>query len=173
MLPAAARAMAPSAAASALMFSAANTLANCASITSGSMFFKLNCKQRDKTVTGIFFASVVASRNFTCSGGSSSVFNKALKLWPVSMCTSSIRYTLQRPWPGRNCALLSNSRVSSTPVRDAASTSIRSMKRPSAMAVQASQVPQGVEVTPDSQLKHAARMRANVVLPTPRVPVNR
>ena len=137
------------------------------------MFFKWNCRQRESTVTGIFFASVVASRNLTCSGGSSRVFNSALKLCPVSMWTSSIRYTLKRPWLGRNWALLSSSRVSSTPVREAASTSIKSMKRPAAMAVQMPHSPQGAEVMPVSQLKQAARIRAKVVLPTPRVPVNR
>jgi hypothetical protein len=34
-------------------------------------------------------------------------------------------------------------------------------------------LPQGVAVTPVSQLSALARMRASVVLPTPRVPVNR
>ena len=33
---------------------------------------------------------VVARMNLTCSGGSSRVFNIALKACPVSMCTSSI-----------------------------------------------------------------------------------
>jgi len=40
---------------------------------------------------GSFWGSVVASRNLACSGGSSSVFRRALKLWFDSMCTSSIR----------------------------------------------------------------------------------
>jgi hypothetical protein len=34
---------------------------------------------RDKTVIGSFSGSVVQKMNFTCSGGSSSVFNNALK----------------------------------------------------------------------------------------------
>ena len=34
--------------------------------------------QRDRTVTGTFRTSVVAKMNFTCGGGSSSVFRKAL-----------------------------------------------------------------------------------------------
>ena len=46
--------------------------------------------QRDRTVIGIFSASVVQKMNLTCSGGSSSVFNKALKAWTVSMWTSSM-----------------------------------------------------------------------------------
>ena len=41
--------------------------------------FRLNCRQRDSTVTGSFCGSVVASRNLTCGGGSSSVFSSALK----------------------------------------------------------------------------------------------
>src|SRR3546814_5668224 len=47
-------------------------------ICSGSSLFRLNFKQRDSTVTGSFCGSVVASRNFTCGGGSSSVFSNAL-----------------------------------------------------------------------------------------------
>ena len=43
--------------------------------------FRLNCRQRDSTVTGSFCGSVVASRNFTCGGGSSSVLSSALKEW--------------------------------------------------------------------------------------------
>jgi formiminotetrahydrofolate cyclodeaminase len=45
-------------------------------------------------VAGSFCGSVVASRNFTCGGGSSSVFSSALKLLLENMCTSSMRYTL-------------------------------------------------------------------------------
>jgi hypothetical protein len=63
--------------------------------------------------------------------------------------------------------------VSSTFVRDAASTSIRSTNRPSSISRHALHLPQGVGVTPVSQFSDLARMRAMVVLPTPRVPVNR
>ena len=35
--------------------------------------------QRDRTVTGTLRISVVAKMNFTCGGGSSSVFSSALK----------------------------------------------------------------------------------------------
>ena len=41
------------------------------------------------------------------------------------------------------------------------------------MPTQAPHSPQGVELTPASQLRHFARIRAKVVLPTPRVPVNK
>ena len=89
------------------------------------------------------------------------------------MCTSSIRYTLKRPRVGAYCTLSKISRVSSTLVRDAASTSIKSTKRPSLISVQLEQVPQGSELMPLSQFKHLANIRAMVVLPTPRVPVNK
>jgi hypothetical protein len=61
--------------------------------------------------------------------------------------------------------------VSSTFVREAASTSSRSTNRPSVISRQAEHSPQGVEETPRSQFRHFARRRASVVLPTPRVPV--
>ncbi len=62
----------------------------------------------------------------------------------------------------------------SMPVFDAASSSSRSTKRPASMSVQAAQVPQGVALTPFvTQLRLFARIRAIVVLPTPRVPVSR
>ena len=60
-------------------------------ICGGGSGFRLNCRQRDSTVTGIFCGSVVASTNFTCSGGSSSVFSIELNAPFDSMCTSSIR----------------------------------------------------------------------------------
>ena len=46
--------------------------------------------QRDSTVIGTLRISVVAKMNFTCSGGSSSVFSSPLKAWVDSMCTSSM-----------------------------------------------------------------------------------
>ena len=46
---------------------------------------RLNCKQRDNTVTGTFCGSVVASTNFRYAGGSSNVFNIALKAVLVNM----------------------------------------------------------------------------------------
>jgi hypothetical protein len=53
--------------------------ARCAIITSGSIRFRSKRWQRDRTVTGTLRISVVAKMNFTCAGGSSSVFNSALK----------------------------------------------------------------------------------------------
>ena len=41
------------------------------------------------------------------------------------------------------------------------------------MSVHAEHTPQGVAEMPFSQFRHLPKMRATVVLPTPRVPVNR
>ena len=79
------------AAASAATDSASQICVSRSEIRRGVMRFRLNCRQRDNTVTGSFCGSVVASRNLTCGGGSSSVFNNALKELLESMCTSSIR----------------------------------------------------------------------------------
>jgi hypothetical protein len=65
------------------------------------------------------------------------VFSSALKLLAENMCTSSIRYTLKRPRTGAKGTLSSSSRVCSTLVREAASTSSRSTKRPSSISRQA------------------------------------
>ena len=59
-------------------------------MAAGGICFRLNCRQRESTVTGIFCGSVVARMNFMCSGGSSSVFSIALNAEVESMCTSSI-----------------------------------------------------------------------------------
>ncbi len=108
-----------------------------------------------------------------CSGGSSSVFSIALNAEVDSMCTSSITYTLKRPRVGAYTAFSSSCRISSTLVLVAASTSIRSTNRPASISRHAEHVPHGVGVIPVSQLSAFARMRASVVLPTPRVPVRR
>ncbi len=46
--------------------------------------------QRDRMVSGTWCASVVASTNFTCAGGSSKVLRSALNAWRVIMWTSSM-----------------------------------------------------------------------------------
>ncbi|MFO0627573.1 MAG: hypothetical protein U0325_18340 [Polyangiales bacterium] len=45
--------------------------------------------------------SVVAKMNFTCGGGSSRVFSRALNAPTESMCTSSMITTLKRSLEGR------------------------------------------------------------------------
>ena len=74
---------------------------------------------------------------------------------------------------GENATFSNKSRVSSTPVRDAASTSIKSTNRPSSTEMQELHLSQGFELTPFSQFRHFAKILASVVLPTPRVPVKR
>ena len=64
------------------------------------------------------------------------------------------------------------SRTLSTSVCVAASISSTSMSRPAAISTHASQVPHGSAVGPVWQLRARARMRAVVVLPTPRGPAN-
>ena len=64
------------------------------------------------------------------------------------------------------------SRTLSMPVCDAASISSTSMSRPWAISTHASQTPHGSPVGPVTQFNPRARMRAVVVLPTPRGPEN-
>jgi hypothetical protein len=64
-------------------------------------------------------------------------------------------------------------RTSSTLLFDAPSISRTSMSLPAAMDRQMSQVRHGDAVGPVSQLRALARIRAIVVLPTPRTPVKR
>jgi len=111
--------------------------------------------------------------NLMCSGGSSRVFSIALNAEVESMWTSSITYTLNRPRVGAYTEFSRSWRISSTLVLVAASTSIKSMKRPASISVQAEHFPHGRELMPVSQFSDLARMRASVVLPTPRVPANK
>src|SRR4051812_10093454 len=72
----------------------------------------------------------------TRGGGSSSVFNNALKAWFDSMCTSSMIKTLYRSRAGAIATLpIMASRTLSTPVFDAASISMTSIERPSAISL--------------------------------------
>ena len=133
--------------------------------------------QRDSTVTGTLRISVVAKMNFTCGGGSSSVFNRALKAGLLSMCTSSSTNTLVRACIGRKRTASMISRTSSMPLLLAASISTTSGWRSARMAVQLGHTPQGSTVGPPwpsgpVQLSARAMMRAVVVLPTPRTPVS-
>ncbi len=54
------------------------------------------CCVRDRRVGRTFCGSVVARTNTTCAGGSSSVFSSVFDAAAVSMCTSSMMYTLRR-----------------------------------------------------------------------------
>ncbi len=88
--PSAAVAIIASASVSTSTSSALATSAKCAASLSAGMRRKSKRWQRDSTVTGTLLTSVVARKNFTCSGGSSSVFSKPLNAGLESMCTSSM-----------------------------------------------------------------------------------
>ena len=74
-------------------------------------------------VAGILCGSVVAKIKITCDGGSSNVFNKALKAAVLSICASSIIYTFFRKTLGKKLTFSRISRISSTPLLLAASNS--------------------------------------------------
>jgi hypothetical protein len=61
----------------------------------------------------------------------------------------------------------------STPVCEAASSSMMSTSLPLSAARQRSHAPHGSGVGPRSQFRHLAKMRASVVLPVPRGPAKR
>src|SRR3989344_6314482 len=67
---------------------------------------------RETMVFGSLFISVVARIKIICLGGSSRVFSKALKDSVVSICTSSIIYTLYGNTDGRNLTFRSEEHTS-------------------------------------------------------------
>ena len=129
-------------------------------------------------MAGIFLISVVAKINFTFSGGSSSVFNNALKAAFDNIWTSSIIYTLNLPSLGEYITASMISLIPSTPVLLAASTSITSRKFPLLIDIHGehwlhiSKVGSLIFPSP-TQFKAFAIILAVVVLPTPLIPVKR
>ena len=142
-------------------------------IVSTGMRLKLCRWQRDKIVAGTLCSSVVARMNMRCSGGSSRIFSRALNAELLSMCTSSTIYTRLRTLAGENTASSRRARTLSTPLLDAASSSTTSRTDPSSMPRQAAHWLHGLPLTGCSQLTALARILAQVVLPVPRVPMNR
>ena len=90
------------------------------------------------------------------------------------MCTSSMIYTLYLPACGANRTCSTNARMSSTELLEAASSSWMFMDVPLLNETQEWQV---LQASPSacrlSQLMVFARIRAQVVLPTPRGPQNK
>ena len=84
------RASSISEASSAVTLSCVQISCRCTTMSGTGMRRKSNRWQRERMVAGTFCGSVVAKTNFTCGGGSSSVFRSALKAASVSMWTSSI-----------------------------------------------------------------------------------
>ena len=136
--------------------------------------FRLNCRQRDSTVTGTFCGSVVARMNLTCSGGSSSVFSIALNADAREHVHFVDDVDLEAPARRRvqrvleQLAHVVDLRVGRGVELDQIDEAARIDLRCTARTCRTASA-----VTPVSQLSALAMMRASVVLPTPRVPVNR
>ena len=90
------------------------------------------------------------------------------------MCTSSMMYTFLLPTCGAICTWRIRLRMSSTLLLLAASSSKMLRECPSSNVRQGAHSPQATRSSPRfSQLMVRARIRAQVVLPTPRGPQNR
>ena len=124
-------------------------------------------------VAGTLCSSVVARMNIRWAGGSSRIFSRALKAGVDSMCTSSTIYTRLRTAAGVYTASSRRARTWSTPLLEAASSSSTSKIDPFSMPRQAGHLLQGLPFSGCWQFTARARILAQVVLPVPRVPVNR
>ncbi len=134
--------------------------------------FSSRCWDRLRMVSTTLWGSVVASTKTTWSGGSSRVLSRAFSAPEVSMWTSSRRYTLVLPGVPR-ATLANRSRMSSTLLLDAASSSCRSNDVPSSTASHEGQAQHGSPPSGVVQFSALARIRAAVVLPVPRGPLSR
>ena len=124
-------------------------------------------------VAGNLFISVVHKMNTTFSGGSSSVFNRALNALSVNICTSSMIYTFRLPTMAGYFTLSRKSLISSTRLLLAASISNMSVLLTCAKPLHTSHSPQGEPFLLCKQLIALAKILAHDVLPVPRLPVNR
>ena len=88
-LPVAARASIPTAGSGTSISSSTATRRSTLAICSSEGRWKSKRWQRSTIVAGTLCASVVASTNTTCGGGSSSVFRNAFQAEGESMCASS------------------------------------------------------------------------------------
>ena len=101
------------------------TQRTCSCSVSDASRWNCRCWVRLRIVSDIFCGSVVASTKTTWGGGSSSVFSNAASAPLESMWTSSRMYTLWRPGVPSD-AFSIRSRIASTPLFDAASSSCTS-----------------------------------------------
>jgi len=124
-------------------------------------------------VAGTLCASVVARINITKAGGSSIVFNSALKASVVSICTSSMIYTLYFPSTGANFTVSRKFFISSIPLLDAASISNTSIEALLSIFLHDSQTPHGSPSFGLRQFKAFAKIFAVLVFPVPLGPVKR
>ena len=118
-------------------------------------------------------ASVVASTNTTCSGGSSSVFRNAFQAAVESMCASSRMKTRLRPVIGASDTFSRSARMSSTELFEAASISTTSSDVPCMIATQFGSAGSKSAFGPSPTFSAQASSFAIDVLPVPRDPTNR
>ena len=111
--------------------------------------------------------------NLTCAGGSSNVFNKALKAPVESICTSSIIYTLYFATVGKKFTSSLIALTSSTLLFDAASISTMSVNEPSNAALHISHSLQGSPSLGFKQFTALAKILAADVFPVPLPPLNK
>ena len=149
------------------------TISNLLIISPLDIFLKSNLWHLDKIVAGNFCGSVVANINFTCSGGSSNVFNKALNAPVDNICTSSIIYTLYLAFVGKKFTSSLILLISSTLLLDAASISTISVKEPEIAPLQISHSLHGSPSFGFKQLIALANIFAADVFPVPLPPLNK
>jgi hypothetical protein len=144
---------------------------------SGAIGRRLNCRQRLSTVGSTFSGSVVASTNFRYSGGSSSVLSMALKASLVSM----VRLVDHEDLEAADAGLVGRRSIRADLVDAAVAGGVQLDVVDVAVGVDLGAGlahAAGLGVMPPVpsgpvQFSDLARMRDTVVLPMPRVPVNR
>ena len=142
-------------------------------IFSFDILLKSNLWHLDKIVAGNFCGSVVAKINLTCSGGSSNVFNNALKAPVDNIWTSSIIYTLYFAFVGKKFTSSRILLISSTLLLDAASISTISVNEPFIAPLQISHSLQGSPSWGFKQFIALAKILAADVFPVPLPPLNK
>ena len=130
--------------------------------------------QREMIVGSTLCFSVVARMKMAYDGGSSRVLSRALKAAEESMCTSSMINTEYLPICGGIYTCVIRSWMSSTLLLEAASNSCMFIERCSLKALHDSHSLHA-SASDDGfrQLMAFARIRAQVVFPTPRGPLNK
>src|SRR5215211_2324284 len=103
----------------------------CSTVSCIVIRLKSKIWQRLKMVGSILCFSVVARIKMAYGGGSSNVFKNALKADELSMCTSSMIYTLYLPACGAKRTCSTRLRISSTELLLAASSSCMLSEVPS------------------------------------------
>src|SRR5687768_11441903 len=105
------------------MVSLAQISCKCCTVSLVVILLKSKIWQRLRMVGRILCFSVVVRIKMAYDGGSSSVFRNALNADELSMCTSSIIYTLYLPACGGKRTCSTRLRISSTELLLAASSS--------------------------------------------------